>query len=116
MEPRKVFETGLLYHHYANTAYPLTPGSFREYRLADSKAIERKLQSNWEKTPQMSLYIHVPFCQKRCRFCEYTVLNETCDEIENRYTEYLLREIEMYSAFLRDKPVLGLDIGGGTPL
>ena len=116
MEPQKVFETGLLYHHYANTAYPLTPGSFREYRLADSKAIERKLQTNWEKTPQMSLYVHVPFCQSRCRFCEYTVLDETCDEIENRYTEHLLREIEMYSAILRDKPVLGLDIGGGTPL
>ncbi|MDO5581253.1 MAG: radical SAM protein [Planctomycetia bacterium] len=116
MDPRKVFETGLLYHHYANTAYPLTPGSFRQYRLTDPAAIEQTLKENWLNTPEMALYVHVPFCQSRCRFCEYTVLDKTSDEIENRYTDYLLREIQMYSAFLRNKPVIGLDIGGGTPL
>ena len=31
MNCREVFETGLLYHHYANTAYPLTPHSFMQY-------------------------------------------------------------------------------------
>lgn len=32
MNCNEIYETGLLYHHYANTAYPLTPHSFMQYR------------------------------------------------------------------------------------
>ena len=41
IKPQTIFETGLLYHHYANTAYPLTPGSFREYRINDATLIRK---------------------------------------------------------------------------
>ncbi|MDO4570446.1 MAG: radical SAM protein [Planctomycetia bacterium] len=116
MEVKKVFETGLLYHHYANTAYPLTPASFREFRVAGADDIAKRLVSDWKNPSEMSLYVHIPFCQKRCRFCEYVVLDETNDDLENRYTEYLLREIHLYANLLGDTKIVGLDIGGGTPL
>ncbi len=39
MTCEQVYDTGLLYHHYANTAYPLTPTSFMQYKLTGEKEI-----------------------------------------------------------------------------
>lgn len=115
MTPKTIFEKGLLYHHYANTAYPLTPGSFRDYKLDSKVDIKNFLKLEWEKANSLSLYLHIPFCQVRCKFCEYTVLENSDSSLENQYVELLLKEIEMYSDIVLDKEVVGYDIGGGTP-
>lgn len=115
MKPKQIFEKGLLYHHYANTAYPLTPGSFKDYRLASTVDIEEFLESEWNKSKSLSLYVHIPFCQVRCKFCEYTVLENTETSCEDLYVDLLIKEIAMYSAIVKDKEVVGYDIGGGTP-
>jgi oxygen-independent coproporphyrinogen-3 oxidase len=115
MKPQKIFETGLLYHHYANTAYPLTPGSFREYRINDSSLIGDFLKKEWSQTDTLSLYVHIPFCTARCNFCEYTVLPECTATTETEYVDLLLREIEMYRPLLQGKRIEGFDVGGGTP-
>ena len=112
----KVYETGLLYHHYANTAYPLTPGSFMEYKVREPSSIRKLLEQDWGKITDYCLYIHVPFCQSRCRFCEYTVLENPGEEIENEYVDLLLKEMQMYAPLTGNKAVIGFDIGGGTPL
>jgi len=112
----KIYETGLLYHHYANTAYPLTPGSFIEYKVRDTSAIRKLLIRDWEKVSDYCLYIHIPFCQNRCKFCEYTVLENPGVEVENEYVELLLKEMQMYTPLTGRKNVIGFDIGGGTPL
>ena len=65
MECQKVYETGLLYHHYANTAYPLTPRSFMQYRLTDETEIRDFVTEEWKNCDALSLYIHIPFCQSR---------------------------------------------------
>jgi len=115
IRPQKIFETGLLYHHYANTAYPLTPGSFREYRINDSSLIADCLRKEWAKADELSLYVHIPFCTARCKFCEYTVLPEWSDTVETEYADLLLREIEMYGPLLQNRRIVGFDVGGGTP-
>lgn len=112
---KKIFDSGLLYHHYANTAYPLTPQSFREFRINDPSTIEEFLKSEWEKTDKLSLYVHVPFCKVRCKFCEYAVLQDTDENTENQYVDLLLKEISMYSKILKGKQITGYDLGGGTP-
>ena len=112
----KIYETGLLYHHYANTAYPLTPTSFMEYKIRDPAAIRRLLERDWKKTGDYCLYIHIPFCRRRCLFCEYTVLENPGEEVEDEYVDLLLKEMRMYAPLTGDKAVIGFDIGGGTPL
>ncbi len=116
MNCQKIYDTGLLYHHYANTAYPLTPFSFKEYKLRDEKKIRAFVKREWAKADEFSLYIHIPFCKTRCKFCEYTVLENTTEETEDLYTELLLKEMKMYAAIVGRKPVVGFDLGGGTPL
>ncbi len=115
MDVKQIFECGLLYHHYANTAYPLTPGSFKKYRINDSSEIPGFLLSEWSKTDELSLYVHIPFCKVRCRFCEYAVLQDTDTAVENLYVSLLLKEIEMYKTVLKGKRIAGFDMGGGTP-
>lgn len=112
----KVYETGLLYHHYVNTAYPLTAESLMEYKVRESGAIHELLARDWEKITDFCLYLHIPFCQTRCKFCEYTVLENPGEEVENEYVELLLKEMRMYAPLAGNKKVIGFDIGGGTPL
>lgn len=116
MTNQKIFDTGLLYHHYANTAYPLTPKSFMEYKLHNPDAIMKLLREDWGKASEMSLYVHIPFCQSRCKFCEYVVLENPTMEIEDEYADLLLQEMKIYASIIGDKPIVGYDMGGGTPL
>lgn len=62
----------------------------------------------------LSIYIHIPFCIKRCFYCDFcsSILNK---EKEEEYFKYLLREIDLYKEFLKDKEIVSIFIGGGTP-
>jgi len=112
---RELFQKGLFHHHYANTAYPLTPRSWERFRVDDPQERLRLATSDWESCDTMALYVHVPFCKVRCRFCEYAVLSGEDAEAEDLYVSLLLEEIRMYGRLLGKKKVTGYDIGGGTP-
>jgi oxygen-independent coproporphyrinogen-3 oxidase len=62
-----------------------------------------------------SLYIHFPFCKKRCSYCDFN----TFAGLENHITDYvsaLLREITTVSAYAgKPFPVHTVFFGGGTP-
>lgn len=115
MDCKNIYETGLLYHHYANTAYPLTPQSFMQYKLTDKGEILDFVCKQWENVDELSLYVHIPFCKSRCKFCEYVVLENSDETLEDEYTELLLKEMQMYSEILKGKRIVGYDLGGGTP-
>lgn len=116
MNCQEIFERGIKFHHYCNTAYPLRPTSLKQYELEDTDEIYKVVKENIESLEEICLYVHIPFCQARCKFCEYVVLNENpSEEIQNKYVSYLLKEIEMYRKIIKEKPVVGFDLGGGTP-
>lgn len=112
---QETYENGLHYHHYANTAYPLTPLSFMKYKIKNQKEIVELLNEQWKKSEKICLYVHVPFCQVRCKFCEYAVLEGADEETQDEYVELLLKEIEMYKTVIGSKKIVGYDLGGGTP-
>lgn len=61
---------------------------------------------------KLGLYIHIPFCQKKCHYCDFlTFIGH--DEIIEKYVEYLNKEIEMYEDL--DYILDTIYIGGGTP-
>ena len=63
---------------------------------------------------KMQLYIHIPFCVKKCQYCDF--LSFSADEsIQNAYVEALLREIAYYGTRCSDYLVTTVFIGGGTP-
>lgn len=112
---KEIFDKGIELHHYANTAYPLTPNSFKEFRINDKNLIDKLVIEEWNQSDEIALYAHIPFCQKRCNFCEYSVLSGDDADKEEEYVKLLLTEIEKYGSNIDKKKVIGLDIGGGTP-
>jgi oxygen-independent coproporphyrinogen-3 oxidase len=116
--PEQVFQAGLRQHHIANTAYPINHAqTMQAYRVRRDDS-ETVTAAAWQDIDELGLYVHIPFCQSRCKFCEYVVINPADNEAyENRYFDLLLQELERYQALLDTgrKTLIGFDIGGGTP-
>jgi oxygen-independent coproporphyrinogen-3 oxidase len=65
----------------------------------------------------LGLYLHIPFCRKRCKFCYFKVFTDKhADQIE-RYLAALSREIELISKVpaMGGRPFRYVYFGGGTP-
>jgi oxygen-independent coproporphyrinogen III oxidase len=61
------------------------------------------------------LYVHIPFCLRKCHYCNYVITLQRSDEVRQKFFEALRREIEhthdRYGALQFDT----LYLGGGTP-
>ncbi|MDZ7672083.1 MAG: radical SAM family heme chaperone HemW [Halanaerobiales bacterium] len=63
---------------------------------------------------EFGLYIHIPFCRKKCSYCDFYSINYKNDNLKE-YLKYLIKEIQLYSKVLDNKEVKTIYIGGGTP-
>ena len=63
----------------------------------------------------LSLYIHIPFCLRKCAYCDFPSWADTGIPLEE-YVDGVVREMELRSALLAEPPVAEtLYLGGGTP-
>lgn len=62
----------------------------------------------------ISIYIHIPFCEQKCLYCDFysCASDKTTHE---KYIDSLLFEISEYKEYLKNKTVKSIFIGGGTP-
>ena len=78
----------------------------------------RPLREVWRDEAQdaLFLYVHVPFCEFRCGFCNLFTQSQPGDDLVTRYLAALRREAEQVrGALSRDVGFARLAIGGGTP-
>jgi oxygen-independent coproporphyrinogen III oxidase len=62
----------------------------------------------------ISLYFHIPFCSKKCPYCHFFVLpNE--EKLKISFVEALLKEWELRLPQMREKRIVSIYFGGGTP-
>lgn len=61
-----------------------------------------------------SLYLHVPFCVRRCRYCDFVSLPLSGD-LRERYLAVLLRELESADPQPLEGALTTVHLGGGTP-
>jgi oxygen-independent coproporphyrinogen-3 oxidase len=99
------------------TSYPTVP-----YWNPDDISI-----ANWKKTlirsfeesnseEGISIYIHLPFCEKLCTFCGCHKRITKRHEVEEPYVDTLLKEWKIYCDLLPGRPrIKELHLGGGTP-
>jgi len=66
---------------------------------------------------RIGLYLHIPFCRKRCKFCYFRVYTDkNSDEIQT-YLNALAQEVSLYGALpsVRGRKLTFVYFGGGTP-
>lgn len=62
----------------------------------------------------LELYIHIPFCVKKCNYCDFLSFSSN-QKTQEDYVNALLREIHYYGPLMKDRTVSTIYIGGGTP-
>ena len=63
---------------------------------------------------KIMLYVHIPFCEKKCNYCDFVSFNMPYDVI-NDYINNLISEIENKSYLANNYEISSIYIGGGTP-
>jgi len=100
---------------------------FSQWTPAALPAVERALESaplpNLDPTAAageprpLGLYLHIPFCRKRCKFCYFRVYTDRNSHEVEDYVAGLAREIELVSRLpvMGERPFRFVYFGGGTP-
>ncbi len=65
----------------------------------------------------LGLYLHIPFCRKRCKFCYFRIYTDKNASQIEEYLDALAKEVEIYSQLpaVADRPLKFVYFGGGTP-
>ena len=105
---RELLESGeylsYAYSYPHKTAYrPLEP------------AVDLPTLWSHEDRRALFLYVHVPFCEQRCGFCNLFTQVQPGPGLELRYIEALERQAQATREFLGDFQVAQVAVGGGTP-
>lgn len=70
---------------------------------------------NFTALPPLSLYIHVPWCVRKCPYCDFNSHNSPQEIPEKAYVDALLRDLEQEVPLIWGRTVQTIFIGGGTP-
>ena len=65
----------------------------------------------------LGLYLHIPFCRKRCHFCYFRVYTDKDSTAVKAYLDLAIRELELYASqpFIGGRRPQFVYFGGGTP-
>ena len=90
---------------------------FSQWTRENVPEIQSAFSSEPNSSIPLGLYLHIPFCRKRCRFCYFRVYTNQNAAAIQRYVDCLASEIEMLS---KQPAVEGRELkvvyfGGGTP-
>ena len=63
----------------------------------------------------LGIYIHLPFCLKKCLYCDFCSYVGVDGSLRERYVDALCRHISQYREICADHEVDTVYFGGGTP-
>lgn len=63
----------------------------------------------------LSLYVHIPWCQKKCPYCDFNSHAITTDIPEARYVESLIEDLKWDEKLSQGRKINTIFFGGGTP-
>ncbi len=95
-------------------AYPYTYPHKTAYRAFDPPLPLSELWAS-ERREALFLYIHVPFCEVRCGYCNLFTLADPPADLQAAYLEALRRQVSRTRAALGEATFARFALGGGTP-
>lgn len=69
----------------------------------------------FSKTIPFSLYIHLPWCVKKCPYCDFNSHEKKAALPEEDYVSALLRQLDRHVGLAQARPITSIFFGGGTP-
>ena len=63
----------------------------------------------------LSVYVHIPYCLQRCRYCDFTTFEQSEIMPPDRYVAWVLQEIRQRHHLWQERELKTLYFGGGTP-
>lgn len=72
-------------------------------------------QFKFAALPPLSLYIHLPWCESKCPYCDFNSHEKRNDFDERRYVRALIADLDQDLPRIWGRPVVSVFIGGGTP-
>ncbi|MBY0577351.1 MAG: radical SAM family heme chaperone HemW [Gallionellaceae bacterium] len=85
------------------TTHPLQPVALK------SQAV------NFQALPPLSLYIHIPWCVRKCPYCDFNSHEARSSLPEQEYVAALVRDLELALPLIWGRKVYTVFFGGGTP-
>ena len=67
------------------------------------------------ETPPLALYVHFPWCVRKCPYCDFNSYTLHGELEEQRYVEALQRDLEAQAPETAGREVISVFLGGGTP-
>jgi len=96
------------------TSYPTVP--LWETESFSVNAWQESIQKQFTLSQEISIYIHLPYCESLCTYCGCNTRITVNHAVERPYIEAVLNEWKMYLKLFNTKPILKeLHLGGGTP-
>ncbi|MEZ5530667.1 MAG: radical SAM family heme chaperone HemW [Porticoccaceae bacterium] len=65
--------------------------------------------------PPLSLYVHIPWCVRKCPYCDFNSHAAGESLPEEEYVQALIRELEIELPYAQGRPLQSIFFGGGTP-
>ncbi|HXZ96264.1 MAG TPA: radical SAM protein, partial [Burkholderiales bacterium] len=65
--------------------------------------------------PPLALYIHIPWCVKKCPYCDFNSHEARGEVPENQYAEALIADLESALPQVWGRKIQSVFFGGGTP-
>ena len=65
--------------------------------------------------PPLALYVHIPWCVRKCPYCDFNSHERSGDLPEGEYINRLMSDIEKLLPAVWGRPITSVFIGGGTP-
>lgn len=98
------------------TSYPTVPSWNDEIDVERWKQNFKLKFEEQNAVNGISLYIHLPFCEKLCTYCGCNKKITTNHKVEDEYLQVIEKEWNLYRKLMKQTPVIReLHLGGGTP-
>ncbi|MES9991540.1 MAG: radical SAM family heme chaperone HemW [Candidatus Thiodiazotropha sp.] len=73
------------------------------------------VKSGLLQQPPLSLYIHIPWCVRKCPYCDFNSHPQTTILDEVAYVDALLQDLRIEREWVTERTIESIFIGGGTP-
>ena len=68
-----------------------------------------------DNLPELSLYVHLPWCDKKCPYCDFNITTDSLNASVKELFNALKNDLDQAEPLINQRPFKSIYFGGGTP-